>query len=143
MQKTQNIKFSVKFVFEIYEIIYNILIDQRKGNSKEKQILNKDDFYAIRSQIMEKYNLFIKDKIIKTNYFKKLAYLIEKIYLEFIQIFKKYNQSFEMSFILLLKKILYRGSNYFGHNQIYLINNIINNDCKHESFFNYLRMEFV
>jgi len=75
----------------------------------------------------------------KTNFLKKLFYIIEKTYSVFVKIFKKANESFEKTFISLLKKILFRGSNYFKHDQLYLLNNIINNENLYELFFDYLR----
>jgi hypothetical protein len=124
-------------VYQIYEIIYNYIIERNKEKEKDI-ILSNEEIYSIRLQIINKNNIFFKDQKMKTVYTKKLLYFIQRIYSIFIKIFKKSNESFKKNYILLLKNILLRGSNYFKHYQIHLLNNIIKNENKHEQFFHYL-----
>ncbi len=124
-------------MYQIYEIIYNYIIERNKEKEKDI-ILSNEEIYSIRLQIINKNNIFFKDQKMKTVYTKKLLYFIQRIYSIFIKIFKKSNESFKKNYILLLKNILLRGSNYFKHYQIHLLNNIIKNENKHEQFFHYL-----
>jgi hypothetical protein len=88
--------------------------------------LTKKDLKEIRSEILLKEKIVFEDALMKTNYSKKLFYLIDKLHSLFI--LNKEIENLDKLFIKILKKILFRGSNYFKLDQLYLLNNIMKNE---------------
>lgn len=116
-KKSQNIKFQVKWILEIFSGLYSLQRNRKQAEDLEKSLTE------IRQNLISNNNVTFTDSTHRTNFCKKLIYLIKKMNRIISRTAK--DSTFEEKFFSVFKYLLRRGANYLKQENLHLLNNMV------------------
>ena len=117
MKKSQNIKFQAKWILEMFTGLYSLQSNTKSPEDFEKSLCE------IRQDLISSNHIIFSDSTHRTNFCKKLIYLIKKMNRIMSKTAK--DSTFEEKFFIVFKYVLRRGANYLKQENLHLLNNMI------------------
>ncbi len=123
---SQNIRFPLRWIIQISKSVFEIQYSNQNTSESLDKRLND-----IRNDLLLSSNIVFASSSHRTNFCKKLIYLIKKIYNVNLKVIT--TQTLEEKLYMVTKFVLKRGANYLSQESLHLANYVVKT-CEMNAF---------